>query len=136
MPTSIAGLDRLVFRLLSRGFMSWEDRLRQMVLAGGMLFAGCNNQVNGTDTGGSGGIPGIPCGNAGLDPCICGRPQASAEAFAECQSERACQADGGIWFAGTYTDEMGVTHGPSCQTGGGAGGASGDDAGADGNGAD
>lgn len=118
--------------------MSWEDRLRQMVLAGGVLLAGCNNQVGSGDagTGGTGGRPGFPCGNALADPCICGRPEASAEFFAECQSERACQADGGQWVGFTTTDDMGVTHPPYCQLDSGGGGASGDDGGSDGNGAD
>jgi hypothetical protein len=121
----------LVFSLLGRDAMSWRNRLQQMVLAGGALFAGCKDNV-----GGTGGFPGVPCGNASPDPCICGRPEESAAAFAECQSEKACNADGGIWVGGTYTDLMGVTHYPYCQVDGDAGGAPGDDGGSDGNGAD
>jgi hypothetical protein len=109
-----------------------------MVLAGGVLVAGCGSEAiraSGTggtqgaggsggtagvpgapNTGGSsgapgsggtagmpgtGGIPGtgggfsIPCGNANPDPCICGRPEASAAAADLCARSMACKAVGG-----------------------------------------
>jgi hypothetical protein len=95
--------------------MSWEDRLREMVLAGGVLLAGCNNQV-GAGSGGTGGTPGVPCGNASPDPCICGRPAASSAAFAECEAKTACEASGAAWLVAPYTDTMGVLHYGYCQT--------------------
>ena len=137
----------LVYELLSleRDYrtevdVSWQERLRQMVFAGGVLVAGCggerfgasgtggNNGSGGTGgtagmagiantggtagtpgtggTAGGGGIPGtggsfgtggigIPCGNANPDPCICGRPEASAAAADLCVKSMACKAAGG-----------------------------------------
>lgn len=57
-------------------------------------------------TAGGGGIPGtgglfgtggvgIPCGNANPDPCICGRPEASAAAADLCVKSMDCKAAGG-----------------------------------------
>ena len=55
--------------------MSWQNRVREMVLAGGVLFAGCGGEKL-TGTGGAGGnngtggvTGGIPCGHASPDPC-------------------------------------------------------------------
>lgn len=39
----------------------------------------------------------IPCGNANADPCICDRPKTDPIAAAECKSEMACEAKGGVW---------------------------------------
>jgi hypothetical protein len=108
--------------------VNWQERLRQMVLAGGVLVAGCggdrlgasgtggNNGSGGTGgtagmsgtantggtagTSGTGGTPGtggigFPCGNANPDPCICGRPEASAAAADLCALSMACNAVGG-----------------------------------------
>ena len=98
--------------------MGWEDRLRQMVLAGGVLVGGCGSGALGGGAGGTGGIT-IPCGNANPDPCICGRPEASAAAAASCQAEMDCQAIGGVFIPYTLTDATG-THPPHCETDGGS----------------
>ncbi len=101
--------------------MSWNERLRQMVVAGGLLATGCSSsRLAGADAastgavGGTGGAVGgngelgglsgtagttpvIPCGNANPDPCICGRPDADATAAAKCALKTACLAAGGDW---------------------------------------
>ncbi|MFL5305336.1 MAG: hypothetical protein ACJ8F1_08985 [Polyangia bacterium] len=108
--------------------------MRQMVLAGGVVVAGCSSgQLAGPDaagtggtasgyggsgtggsgTGGAAGAPGSggnggaagsggtiftpPCGNANPDPCICGRPDASAGSAALCEQKMTCEAGGGVW---------------------------------------
>ena len=142
--------------------MSWQERMRQMVLAGGVVVAGCSSSqlarpdaagtggtggagtgVRGGGTGGSGGGGGgtggaaggagrsgngaapaaparaeraaaaaragaeraaaavravgwdaivwIHCGNANPDPCICGRPDASASNAALCDRKMTSQ---------------------------------------------
>ncbi|HVT06117.1 MAG TPA: hypothetical protein VHO67_01600 [Polyangia bacterium] len=137
--------------------MSWQERMRQMVLAGGVVIAGCSSSrltpPHATGTGGSGpaaggtggtggalatggavgaggtpatggaagtggtlaaggaagagagsggggtggaGFP-IPCGNANPDPCICGRPDASATDAALCAKKTMCVSSGGEW---------------------------------------
>jgi hypothetical protein len=117
-----------------------------MVLAGGVVVAGCSSgQLAGPDaagtggtggtasgyggsgtggsgTGGAAGAPGSggsggnagmagsggaagsggtiftpPCGNANPDPCICGRPDASASSAALCEQKMTCEAGGGVW---------------------------------------
>jgi hypothetical protein len=70
--------------------MNWEKRAREIVLAGGSLAAASLGCI-----GSSGGD--IACGNANPDPCICGRPGASAQLAAECVQEQACEADGGTY---------------------------------------
>lgn len=159
--------------------MSWEERLRQMVLAGGLLsFAGCGGThpiintaaddagagAGGGGGGGAGGYAGalgnagaygnspcgnanpdfcmvdgsagtgdagvtviapdaslsFPCGNANPDPCICGRPDASTTAEAECDAETACVAAGGVYDPTTFTNADGVTTPPHCVTDAGA----------------
>ena len=67
---------------------SWQERLRQMALAGGVLTAGCNNF-------------GFPCGNANPDPCVCDRASSSSAAAEACSEETACQKAGGVWQPGT-----------------------------------
>lgn len=130
--------------------MRWQERLRQMVLAGGVLFVGCGGEnlgvrgsagtdgagatggmAGGANTGGTGGLPGtggtpstggvtgsggfsIPCGNANPDPCICGRPEASAAAAALCARSMACAAAGGELL---YNSDMPVS--PFCERDGG-----------------
>ena len=71
--------------------MGWRDRILQLTLAGGALsLAACSS-------GGPSGLPGIPCGNANPDPCICGRPESDPAAKAACDAKTACEADGGVW---------------------------------------
>jgi hypothetical protein len=76
--------------------MSWEQRFRDMILAGGagaLAIVGCSDNSSGT-TG-----PGIGCCNASSDPCClslyCGAPQSAA-----CTQKMACEADGGTWQYG------------------------------------
>lgn len=122
--------------------MGWQNRLREMVLAGGVLFAGCSNANLAGGTGGTGGAggmggrgvsgggnPSFACGNANPDPCICGRPDASSQSAADCQAEMACQAAGGVYIPYTLSDSTGL-HPPHCERDGGSDGAS------DGNAAD
>ncbi len=63
--------------------MSWQQRLRELVCAGGVIAAaGCDR------------IGSVPCGNANPDPCICGRmPQSTPQ----CVAEKACRDTGGSW---------------------------------------
>jgi len=70
--------------------VSWRDRILQMALAGGAFsLAACSGTPSNP--------PGIPCGNANPDPCICGRPQSDPALKAACDAKRACEADGGVW---------------------------------------
>jgi hypothetical protein len=112
--------------------MGWRRRLQEVVLAGGAFcFAGCGGGHRGhrldggltqadaadaADTGST--VPGIPCGNANPDPCICGRPQASPEAKELCDATTACVAMGGE-FRFTFTDSAGI-HPAHCELDGGA----------------
>jgi hypothetical protein len=112
--------------------MSWQNRLRQMVLAGGVVFAGCGDGKLENDAGP---FPGGGCGNANPDPCICGRPEASAVSAASCEAQIQCVANGGVYNPYTFTDSTG-THPPHCEMDGGTDGAGGVDGGSDGNGAD
>jgi hypothetical protein len=102
--------------------MSWNLRLQQMIMAGGVFsFAACGGGSGlghqptsstggsggadatggtggGTGGGGAGGTPDgftIPCGNANPDPCICGRAGNSPNAEQSCH---ACQSSGGQWL--------------------------------------
>jgi hypothetical protein len=68
--------------------LRWQERLRQMALAGGVLTTGC------------GGL-GFPCGNANPDPCVCDRPSSSSAAAEACSAETTCQKAGGVWQPGT-----------------------------------
>jgi hypothetical protein len=82
--------------------VSWRDRILQMALAGGAFsLSACNGAPSNP--------PGIPCGNANPDPCICGRPQSDPAAKAACDAKRACEADGGVW----------IGFGADCEFGGG-----------------
>jgi hypothetical protein len=110
--------------------MSWQNRLRQMVLAGGVVVGGCGS--GNLDGGGPPPFVGGGCGNANPDPCICGRPEASAAAAASCQAQIDCVASGGIYIPYILTDSTG-THPPHCEVDGGAVGV---DGGPDGNVAD
>ncbi len=67
--------------------MSWQERLRQMVLAGGVVATGCSS--------------GFPCGNASPDPCICDRPSSSSAAAEACSEQTTCKKSGGVWQYGT-----------------------------------
>jgi hypothetical protein len=82
--------------------MSWEQRLRDMVLAGGagaLAAIGCSGSSGaGIDSGGAGVDSGSInfCCNANSDPCCrsqsCGEPVTT-----ECTMKMACEADGGTW---------------------------------------
>jgi hypothetical protein len=90
--------------------MSWQERLRQMILAGGMLAAGCSS----SDGNNVPPVVGGGCGNANPDPCICGRPESSDYYANLCADERSCQAAGGVW---TY---VGFNVPGTCRADGGA----------------
>ena len=64
--------------------MSWKERLRELLLAGGTMAS-----IGALGTG--------CCGNAISDPCICGRPQQSKELKAACDQKTQCLQDGGEW---------------------------------------
>jgi len=72
--------------------VSWEQRLRDIVLAGGGLTAAACTQASAPDTDASSVGPPAFCCNANSDPCCpflhCGQPITPA-----C----ACQSDGGTW---------------------------------------
>src|SRR5215471_12466464 len=83
-------------RVAGRNCMDWKRRLRELIVAGGALGLGaCTPSTVAQDGGGP---PGIPCGNANPDPCICGRPEADPDAAIACDQEKACQASGGTWI--------------------------------------
>jgi len=91
--------------------MAWRDRLRQLILAGGTLaIGGCSSSLTG---GGGPDNFATPCGNGVPDPCICGRPEASAVAAMQCDQKMACEADGGAWEA-WYTSVDGAMIEPHC----------------------
>jgi hypothetical protein len=113
--------------------MSWQNRLRQMVLAGGVLVGGCGDGK--LESADAAPFIGGGCGNANPDPCICGRPEASAVSAASCQAQMDCVASGGSYVPYTVTDSTG-THPPHCEMDGGSDSAGGADGGSDGNSAD
>jgi hypothetical protein len=88
--------------------MAWRGRLRDLILAGGAfaVTSGCSSA--------SGQHVLIGCGNADPDPCICGRPEASAAAAMECQGEIACQAQGRVWQAYSIAQPDGAIVLPYC----------------------
>jgi hypothetical protein len=90
--------------------MTWEQRLREMLLAGGALAAGCSSHAAATGStgdasadgaelgdgavGGCCGPSSSACCNTGVDPCT-GAPAASS---AQCISAQlACESDGGTF---------------------------------------
>ena len=84
-----------------------------MTLAGGAFsLAACG--------GGPSPSQPLPCGNANPDPCICGRPDASAAAAGACAAELACQAAGGTLLNAMYDPATGKTT-SYCQLDGGSG---------------
>jgi hypothetical protein len=97
--------------------MAWHRRLRDLILAGGAfaVTGGCSSASlsSGKDAGQDVFIGG-GCGNANPDPCICGRPEASAAAAMECAGEIACQAQGRVWQQVTYTLPDGAFVPPFC----------------------
>ena len=97
--------------------MAWRGRLRDLILAGGAFAAtsGCSAPPlsSGQDAGQDFFIGG-GCGNANPDPCICGRPEASAAAAGECEGEVACQAQGRVWQAYSITQPDGAIVSPYC----------------------
>jgi hypothetical protein len=73
--------------------MSWEQRLREMVLAGGALAAvGCA----GGSSAGTPGPDGAFCCNGNGDPC-CPSNYCGAAVTPQCTEKMACEADGGTW---------------------------------------
>jgi hypothetical protein len=103
--------------------MSWQRRLQELILAGGAFaLAGCSTEnlktsgrdASGSDTGSDVYNPGTFCGNANSDPCICGRPEASAAAADQCAQSRVCQSQGGYWDPYGSTTEGG-TLGTKCE---------------------
>src|SRR5580765_8589736 len=99
--------------------MSWQNRLRQMLLAGGVLAGGCGSGNLQGLIGGGGAGGGLPCGNANPDPCICGRPDANADAAAACQAKVDCVAAGGSYIPWSSSDSDGGVTPPHCETDGG-----------------
>ena len=97
--------------------MTWRGRLRDLIVAGGAFAAtsGCSGTPLsvGKDAGQDVFISG-GCGNADPDPCICGRPEASATAAMECEGEIACQAQGGAWQAYNTQEPDGAIVSPHC----------------------
>jgi len=91
--------------------VSWRERIRQITLAGGALsLASCGDPL---------GLNGVPCGNANPDPCICGQPENSAEAKAQCNAKLAYQTAGGAWYPYSMIDSSGTVP-PHCEFDGGA----------------
>jgi hypothetical protein len=91
-----------------------------MILAGGAFsLTACGGGLN--QTGPDGPLVGGGCGNASPDPCICGRPDANADAAAACDAQLACQAAGGTYIPYYASDSAGVTTPPHCVFDGGAG---------------
>jgi hypothetical protein len=78
----------------------WQERLKELLLAGGVLgLVSCSTDST-TDRRlirDGGGPDGVGCGNANPDPCICGRAEASAQAAAACAVKRACDRSGRAW---------------------------------------
>ncbi len=91
--------------------------MRDLVLAGGAFAAtsGCSGASlsSGKDAGQDFFVVG-GCGNADPDPCICGRPEASAVSAMECAGEIDCQAGGGVWDAVTIGQPDGSVVPPHC----------------------
>jgi len=79
--------------------MSWEQRLRDMVLAGG---AGALAAIGCADSSGAGVDSGSVdfCCNANADPC-CRSQSCGAPVTTECTVKMACESDGGTWDYGT-----------------------------------
>jgi hypothetical protein len=102
--------------------VSWRDRLLQMALAGGAFSLTACGGGSLPDPTGQAGQTGGPCGNANPDPCICGRPDVSAEAKALCDDATACRAAGGVFIPYAMIDTTtGTTVPPHCEVDGGAG---------------
>jgi hypothetical protein len=81
----------------SQGYrvMSWEQRLRDMVLAGGagaLAAIGCVDPSGAAVDSGSVDF----CCNANADPC-CPSLYCSAPVTTECTVKMACESDGGTW---------------------------------------
>lgn len=102
--------DLLWHSPLKEGHVSWRDRIRQITLAGGALsLASSCNGLGQT----------FPCGNANPDPCICGRPESSSEAKAQCDAKHACEAAGGWWYPYNVSGPSGTVP-AHCEFDGGA----------------
>jgi len=72
--------------------MSWEQRQREMALAGGALAAACSNGPSGTLSSG----PPSFCCNANGDAC-CTDLYCHAPLTPECSAKLTCEAEGGVW---------------------------------------
>ena len=95
--------------------MAWRNRLRELLLAGGALaIAGCSSSLPGDGNAGTAGSLATPCGNANPDPCICGRPDASAVSAMLCDQRIACEAEGGKWDFYMTTLADGTSTPPHC----------------------
>jgi hypothetical protein len=88
--------------------VSWEQRLRDLVLAGGAATLAAVGCVDGSGTAGdsgtavdSGTVPEDAnfCCNASFDPC-CASLFCDAAVSAECTTKMACESDGGTWGDG------------------------------------
>jgi hypothetical protein len=90
--------------------LSWEQRVREMLLAGGTLaLAACSSSSAGGafDAGGDTQAESGMCCNANGDPC-CPSQYCGAPVSMQCQEEKACQADGGTWsYAGCSLADAG-----------------------------
>ncbi|MEA2700538.1 MAG: hypothetical protein QOI66_4809 [Myxococcales bacterium] len=86
--------------------MNWRQRLRDLLLAGGTVAS--------VGYGATGCLPIFPCGNANNDPCICGRPDQSAQLKAECDEKTQCVEKGGQWKTYFPPDGGGMSDGSVC----------------------
>jgi hypothetical protein len=75
--------------------MNWEQRLRDMVIAGGALAAGaCADPAK---DAAAGYVGSSYCCNGSLDPCCtCAGPDAEQDPDA-CVQKIGCEAEGGTW---------------------------------------
>ena len=109
-PQARIGRNRVSMGHAAGAGMNWEQRLREMLLAGGALAAGCSSHAAAArstgDASADGAEPGdgavggccgpssSACCNTGVDPCA-GAPAASS---AQCVSVQvACESDGGTF---------------------------------------
>ncbi len=93
--------------------MSWERRLREMVLAGGAFAVACggacgewsssDGSSGGSSSSSGGSSSGGACCNANGDPC-CGYLYCGDPLTAGCSAELACKADGGTY--NLYTEPV------------------------------
>jgi hypothetical protein len=99
--------------------MTWEQRLRDMLLAGGTLaLMNCYSYTSPSagDDASDESLVRYPfqCGNANPDPCICGRPEQSQAAFDLCEQQKACVAAGHDFIAYISVAADGTLIDPHC----------------------